>query len=66
MRWRGITEGEVVDCNNNSHLEQPARRGKIHSWQALGMKYLRVTWIEESGVIMVITAVIKQRAPEGW
>ena len=66
MRWHRIDEVQVRQCIMEPSLEQPAEGAKKHSWIAVGQKFLRVTWIEQQGNLLVITAVLKRRQPEGW
>ena len=66
MRWHKISAEDVVDCLASPDFQEPARKGKTHSWQRVGKKFLRVTWLEEEEAIIVITAVLKQRPPKGW
>ena len=66
MRWRRISEAQVRECVAGALLEEPAGEGKIHSWMRAGERFLRVTWMEEQGALVVITSVLKRRQPEGW
>lgn len=65
MRWHKISEEEVVSCIRMPLLQEPARKGKTHSWQRVGTKFLRVTWLEEEDATIIITAVLKRRPPKG-
>jgi hypothetical protein len=66
MRWHGINEAQVRECIMEPSYEEPAIGEKMHSWVKLGEGFLRVTWVEEESTVIVITAVVKRRAPVGW
>ncbi len=66
MRWRRISEAQVRKCVTEPSLVEPASRGETHSWVRVANRFLRVTWIEEQGTPLTITAVLKRLQPRGW
>jgi hypothetical protein len=63
LRWRKITEAEIESAINQPDFFEPTLEGRLNAWLKLSDKYLRVTYREVSGKIMVISAVKKKK---GW
>jgi hypothetical protein len=62
MRWRKITEQEVVSALQSPDFTEPSE-AKINVWKKLVDRYLRVTYTEDTETITIITAVKKKK---GW
>jgi len=58
-----ITEAEIESSIDNSDFIEPSSEGKLNAWKRVSGKYLRVTFKEEAGKVLIITAVKKKK---GW
>jgi len=63
MRLHRITEAEIESAIGNPDFIEPSSDGKLNAWKRVLEKYLRVTFKEESGKFLVISAVKKKK---GW
>ncbi len=63
MRLHRITEAEIESAINNPDFIEPSPEGKLNAWKKVSEKYLRVTFKEDAGKVLVITAVKKKK---GW
>lgn len=63
MRLHRITEAEIESAINNPDFIEPSPEGKLNVWKKVSEKYLRVTFKEDAGKVLVITAVKKKK---GW
>ena len=63
MRWYKVSGDEVAKCLEEPQWTTPGAKDTTHAWRARGEQFLRVTFVEERGIIWVITAVIKERPP---
>lgn len=67
MRWHKIADDVVLLCLTAPRLQEPAEKGKTHSWvQMPSGEFLRVTWIRESRSIIVVTVLTREKPPRGW
>jgi len=60
MRWRRISEAEVEAVLAAPDRNEPTTRGGKNSWRAMGERLLRVTYQEEPGRFVIVTAVDKR------
>jgi hypothetical protein len=63
MRLHRLTEAEIESAIDNSDFIEPSSEGKLNAWKKVSEKYLRVTFKEEAGKVLIITAVKKKK---GW
>ncbi len=63
MRLHRITEAEIESAIDNSDFIEPSSEGKLNAWKRVSEKYLRVTFKEKTGKVLIITAVKKKK---GW
>lgn len=63
MRLHRITEAEIESAIDNSDFIEPSSEGKLNAWKRVSEKYLRVTFKEKAGKVLIITAVKKKK---GW
>ncbi|GEM_PF-931973 len=64
MRWHRVTEAEVAECLRSPIFQEPGIEDTTHSWNASRNAFVRVTWLEEVGEVMVITVVRRQKGPQ--
>lgn len=60
MRWRKIDEADVRLCIAKPEFIEKSEYGETNAWLKLSEKYLRTTYKEEQGAIVVITVVKKR------
>lgn len=65
MRFRRITESDVMDAIFGPDFEEQAERGKTNSWKRVEQGFLKVTWIRQDDSIIIITVMVKRLPPEG-
>jgi hypothetical protein len=62
MRWRQVTDEDVVGCIN----EQDARREtaiETNSWKSFRGRWLRVVHVEEGDALVVVSVIFPAREP---
>ena len=64
MRWHRVTEAEVAESLRSPIFQEPGIEDTTHSWKASGNTFIRVTWLEEMGEVLVITVVRRQKGPQ--
>jgi hypothetical protein len=57
MRWRqiGLSSDQVKDIIENPDTETPTFEGRTNSWRRRGTDWIRVTWIIENNVTIVVS-----------
>ncbi len=63
MRLHRITEAEIESAVSKPDFLEPSSERKLNAWKKVSEKYLRVTFKEEAGKVLIITAVKKKK---GW
>jgi len=63
MRWHRIAEIEVESALKAPEFLEPSAENRLNAWMKVSKKYLRVTYMEESNRLLVISAVKKNK---GW
>jgi len=61
MRWRDISEGEVTSTLTHPENTEPSIKGRKIALKHIGHKWVKVTFMEEHGKIIVITALDRKR-----
>ena len=61
MRWRDISDEEVTSTLLHPEKTEPSIKGRKNVLKHIGHKWVKVTFPEEHGKIMVITAFDKNR-----
>jgi hypothetical protein len=59
MKWRKISEEEVLDALNRPERIEQSIRGRANVYKAVGAKHLKVTYREFSEEILVISVMDK-------
>jgi hypothetical protein len=59
MKWRKISEEEVLDALNRPERIEQSIRGRVNVYKAVGAKHLKVTYREFSEEILVISVMDK-------
>jgi hypothetical protein len=63
MRWHRISEAEVESAMFSPDFAEPFSETRLNAWKRTSEKFLRVTYEEKNGELLVITAVKKNK---GW
>jgi hypothetical protein len=63
MRWHRITDAEVELAIQQPDFLEPSDESRFNAWKKILEKYLKVSYKQEKGQILVITAVKKKK---GW
>jgi hypothetical protein len=61
IRWREITEDEIIEVINNPERVEDAMHGKKNAFRKIGDRLLKVTYKHKDQKLVIITAVIKGR-----
>jgi hypothetical protein len=59
MKWRRISEEEVYLTLKNADRVEESIKGRINAYKSIGHRYIKVTYKEFSGEILVISTVDK-------
>ena len=59
MKWRKISEEEVLDALNRPERIEQSIRGRVNVYKTVGAKHLKVTYREFSEEILVISVMDK-------
>ena len=59
MKWRKISEEEVLDALNRPERVEQSVRGRMNVYKAVGARHLKVTYREFSEEILVISVMDK-------
>ncbi len=65
MREREVTEKEVVMTITEPEYAEPSIRGRRNAYKFTGNRFIRVTYKEERGHILVITVTVRKRPFKG-
>jgi len=61
MRWRNISEEEVTSTLAEPENIEPSIKGRKNALKRIGHKWVKVTFIEERGRIIVVTVLDKNQ-----
>lgn len=61
MRWRNISEEEVISTLTDPEHIEPSIQGRKNALKRIAQKWVKVTFIEEQGKIIVVTALDKKQ-----
>lgn len=59
MRWRGISEDEISLTIHHPDMTEDSTKGRKNAFKHTGKRLLKVTYKEEDGRIIIITAIDK-------
>jgi ribosome maturation factor RimP len=59
MKWRRISEEEVYLTLKNADRVEESIKGRINAYKSIDHRYIKVTYKEFSGEILVISTVDK-------
>lgn len=59
MKWRDITEDEVQKTVVKPEKVEDSVKGRKNAFKLIGNKLIKVTFKEENGTIIIITAIDK-------
>jgi hypothetical protein len=59
MKWRRVSEAEVVSVIDAPDRVEQSRDDRINAYKSLGDRVLKATYVEEAGNIVVITVIEK-------
>jgi len=59
MRWRRISEEEVYLAIESPDKIEESIKGRTNVYKFIGKRYIKVTYKDFSGQILVVSAVIK-------
>lgn len=65
MRSLHMTQADVVAIIENPDAETPTHKGRTNAWRKLNGSWIRVPYIFEDGVIVVISVHPPKRGPHG-
>lgn len=65
MKERGVTDEEVETAIKNPDYSEPSAKERTNAFKFMNGRYLRVTFREKSGVILVITVTIRKKPFKG-
>ena len=60
MRWRNISKEEVIYVLENSELIEDDIKNRKNVFATVNGRYLKVTFVEEKGTIVVVSVVEKE------
>lgn len=60
MKWRRVSEADVVSVLNAPDRVEQSMDGRINAYKSLGDRLLKATYIEEKGNIVLITVIEKE------
>jgi hypothetical protein len=63
MRHWKIAEDQVAAIIAEPDATTPGVRGRTNAWKRHGDEWIRVTYIPDGGVIVVVTVTPKRRGP---
>ena len=63
MRWHGITESEIESAILSPDFIESFSENRLNAWKRFPERFLRVTYEEKNGELLIITAVKKKK---GW
>jgi hypothetical protein len=61
MKWRRISESEVLEVLENPDRIEPSVESRRNAYKSLDDRFLKVTYVDENGDAVVITAIEKDR-----
>ena len=61
MKWRRISEDEVVETIDNPDWEEDSVKGRKNAYKEIEGRRLKVTYLVEKDDIIVVTALVKGR-----
>ncbi|MBI2556117.1 MAG: DUF4258 domain-containing protein [Planctomycetes bacterium] len=59
MKWRKISEEEVEDTILNPENTKDSIKGRKNVFKHIGKKWLKVTFTQESDLVIIITVIDK-------
>ena len=59
MKWRKISEEEVYLTLDNPDKIEKSIKGRINAYKSIGQRYIKVTYKEFFGKILIISVVDK-------
>lgn len=59
MKWRKISEEEIKDTLLNPENVKDSIKSRKNAFKHIGKKWLKVTFIQESDLIIIITVIDK-------
>jgi len=60
MKWRRVSEADVVSVLNVPDRVEQSMDGRINAYKSLGDRLLKATYIGEKGNIVLITVIEKE------
>ena len=60
MKWRRVSEADVVSVIDAPDRVEQSRDERINAYKSLGDRLLKVTYVEEEANIVVITVIEKE------
>jgi hypothetical protein len=60
MKWRRVSEAEVVSVLDAPDRIEQSRDERINAYKLLGDRLLKATYVDEEGNIVVITVIEKE------
>jgi hypothetical protein len=61
MKWRKLETEEIIETVKNPDKKEVTNFGRINAFKKIGLKLMKVTYIEEKDHIIVISAVDKNK-----
>jgi len=59
MKWRRVSEAEVLSALDAPDRVEQSRDERINVYKSVGDRFLKATYVEEAGDIVVITVIEK-------
>jgi len=60
MKWRRVSEADVVSVLDAPDSVEQSRDERINAYKLVGDRLLKATYVEEKGNIVVITVIEKE------
>ncbi len=65
MRMWDVSLADVLGAIDAPDVQTPSRHGRQSAWHYSRGRWLRVTYIDEAEIRVVVTVTVRRRGPEG-
>jgi hypothetical protein len=64
MKWRGVSEAEVLSVLNAPDRIEQTIDDRRNAYKLIGNRLLKATYVEDEGDVVVVTVIEKESAGE--
>jgi hypothetical protein len=64
MKWRRVSEAEVVSVLNVPHRIEQSIDDRRNAYKLVSNRLLKVTYVEEAGDVVIVTVIEKESVGE--